>query len=70
MSLYLMEGDGITERRTGHSDALQQEERALTDILRPSGARLILTRYPGQSHGQILPSSLVDTLEIVSGSRD
>ncbi|MEN4690698.1 alpha/beta hydrolase [Pantoea agglomerans] len=70
LSLYLMEGDGITERRTGHSDALQQEERALTDILRPSGARLILTRYPGQSHGQILPSSLVDTLEIVSGSRD
>jgi len=70
LSLYLMESDGVTERRAGHSDDLQREEAELTSILRPSGVTLHLTHYAGQSHGQILPSSLRDTLTLFSGAKD
>lgn len=70
LSLYLMESDGVTERRAGHSDDLQQEEAELIPILRQTDATLHLTHYTGQNHGQILSSSLADTLKIISGSKD
>lgn len=70
LSLYLMESDGVTEQRAGHSDNLQREEAQLTAILRQTGTTLHLTHYVGQSHGQILPSSLSDTLKIFSAPGD
>ena len=67
-SLYLMEGDGVTEQRKGHSVDLKREEGQLIKILMQKGVDLHLSRYPGQTHGQIFPSSLMDTLHIMSGS--
>lgn len=69
-SLYLMEGDGVTEQRKGHSSDLKHEEGQLTQILEHKGGDLHLSRYPGQTHGQILPSSLTDTLRIMSNNQN
>ena len=67
-SLYLMEGDGVTEQRKGFASDLKDEESQLNQILEQKGVDLHLSRYPGQTHGQIFPSSLTDTLRIMSNT--
>jgi len=65
--LYLIEGDGRSDRHEEKNAAqLNDADRALIATLREKGVRLHEIRYPGQTHGELLPSSLEATLEIVS----
>lgn len=68
-TLYLIEGDGRSDRREDRNAAkLNNADRALIATLRDKGVRLHEIRYPGQTHGELLPSSLDATLSIVSGA--
>ena len=65
--LYLIEGDGQSDRREGTDVAkVNDADSMLIATLREKGVRLNEIRYPGQSHGELLPSSLKATLDRVS----
>ncbi|MEZ3498343.1 alpha/beta hydrolase [Pantoea sp. KPR_PJ] len=67
-TLYLIEGDGQTDRRKGmESEGVKEADSTLIATLKQKGVRLNEIRYPGQTHGQLLPSSLEATLSRVSG---
>lgn len=66
-TLTLIEGDGQSDRRKG-SDAAQvnDADSALIATLREKRVRLHEIRYPGKTHGELLPLSLEATLDAVS----
>jgi len=67
--LYLIEGDGRSDRHEEKRAAqINDADRLLIATLRDKGLRLDEIRYPGQTHGELLPSSLERTLNIVSGA--
>jgi len=68
-TLYLIEGDGQSDRRKGMDvAAVNDADSTLIATLKDKGVKLNEVRYPGQTHGQLLPSSLEATLESVSGT--
>ncbi|MBA2813988.1 hypothetical protein [Candidatus Pantoea persica] len=46
--------------------SLNAADRQLVATLRDKGVRVSEIRFPGQTHGQLLPSSLDATLEVVA----
>ncbi|WP_233593062.1 alpha/beta hydrolase [Candidatus Pantoea deserta] len=68
-TLYLMAGDGESDQRRGMDlTEVNKADGTLIATLRNKGVNLNEMRYPGQTHGQLLPLSLDATLSIVSGS--
>ncbi|HCX00515.1 MAG TPA: esterase [Pantoea sp.] len=68
-TLYLIEGDGQSDRGKERNAAqIDKAHRTLIARLQKSGVRLHQIRYPGQTHGELLPSSLDATLNIISGA--
>lgn len=68
-TLYLIEGDGRSDRHEEKNAAqLNAADRVLITTLHDKGVRLHEIRYPGQTHGELLPTSLEATLNIVSGT--
>lgn len=66
-TLFLIEGDGRSDRRKGMNLAMINDaDSTLIAVLRDKGVRLNEIRYPGQTHGQLLPSSLDATLDRMS----
>lgn len=66
-TLFLIEGDGQSDRHKSMAfSTLNDADSALIATLRNKGVRLNEIRYPGQTHGQLLPSSLEATLHIMS----
>lgn len=69
-TLYLIEGDGQSDRRRGHDLAsINDADSTLIATLREKRVRLHEIRYPGKTHGELLPLSLEATLDIVSGAK-
>lgn len=64
--LFLMAGDGSSDRRKGLLLDQPDAENRLVNALQNKGLEFHRKRYPGQSHGEMFASSLTDTLHQVA----
>ena len=64
--LFLMIGDGKSDRHDGPGAPGQPAEPQLIERLQRQGAALQPIRYPGKTHGELFPASLQDALQKIS----
>ncbi len=67
-TLWLMEGNGNSDRPELRGEGGQDRNAGLAQILSEKGVKASYKRYPGLSHGAMFGSSLIDTLLHVSGA--
>lgn len=66
-NLVMITGDGQSDRhQAAEMASLNAADRQLVATLRDKGVRVSEIRFPGQTHGQLLPSSLNATLDVVA----